>query len=416
MLLAVAHRRIESHPRQPPSTLLSRASELAADRASREQSSRAERHSTRTRRTQLRFSSTAPHLARIAHCALSQTAVQLSRLAPRSDTQAKPSLRSTPAMSKKKKSTTRLSPVTLRKRVPSDGAGAAAASSLALSSSSSGAAVTPAPSSASSSSLGRRNPFGSRFLFLTVGTTRFDSLLTALNDRADELVAWLRAEGFSRALFQIGTGSVEPTAIQAAAARSSADDPLAGTAPLSIEWLRHSPDLLGFLSQADLVISHAGAGSILESLRLFRPLLVVINTSLMHNHQSEVAVALERGRYLYQTEPSRVIEFLTQANWSMPIEATARTASQGGSSGVVGGEITGAVAGTATNTKHQQPAVPRYQLLRYPPVQSDAFPQLLEEHVAQVLRPSSPTAHLRPLLITVVIPALLALAITWMIA
>ena len=225
----------------------------------------------------------------------------------------------------------------------------------------------------------------------------------------------MRAEGFSRAMFQIGTGAVEPTAIQAAAARASTD-PLGG-APLSIEWLRHSPDLLVFLSQSDLVISHAGAGSILESLRLFRPLLVVINTGLMHNHQSEVAEALERGRYLYQTEPAHVLEFLKGANWNMPVEAGSRTASQGG--GIGGAEMAGATAAAADSNNHdrtKQRPVPRYQLLRYPPVQPDAFPQLLEEHVAQVMRPTSTAAKLQPMIITVILPALIALAITWMLA
>ena len=50
------------------------------------------------------------------------------------------------------------------------------------------------------------------------------------------------------------------------------------------------------LSQADLVVCHAGAGTLLEGLEdpHHPPLLVVINDSLMGNHQQEVAHALHR--------------------------------------------------------------------------------------------------------------------------
>ncbi|KAF2626267.1 glycosyltransferase family 1 protein [Macroventuria anomochaeta] len=47
-----------------------------------------------------------------------------------------------------------------------------------------------------------------------------------------------------------------------------------------------------------LVISHAGSGSILEALRYQVPLIVVPNTSLLDNHQEELAVAMERSGYL----------------------------------------------------------------------------------------------------------------------
>ena len=52
------------------------------------------------------------------------------------------------------------------------------------------------------------------------------------------------------------------------------------------------------MKSADLVISHAGAGSIMESLRLKKALIVVVNQDLMDNHQIELAEAMQEANYL----------------------------------------------------------------------------------------------------------------------
>ena len=56
------------------------------------------------------------------------------------------------------------------------------------------------------------------------------------------------------------------------------------------------PSILDYFKNADLVISHAGAGSCLEALGAKKPLITVINDSLMNNHQMELAEELSENK------------------------------------------------------------------------------------------------------------------------
>ncbi|EJS43768.1 YGL047W [Saccharomyces arboricola H-6] len=55
---------------------------------------------------------------------------------------------------------------------------------------------------------------------------------------------------------------------------------------------------------SNLVISHAGTGSILDSLRLNRPLVVCVNDSLMDNHQQQIADKFVKLGYVWSCAPS----------------------------------------------------------------------------------------------------------------
>lgn len=54
---------------------------------------------------------------------------------------------------------------------------------------------------------------------------------------------------------------------------------------------------------ADIVISHAGTGSILDSLRLGKPLIVCVNDTLMDNHQQQIADQFASSKYLWACLP-----------------------------------------------------------------------------------------------------------------
>jgi beta-1,4-N-acetylglucosaminyltransferase len=141
-------------------------------------------------------------------------------------------------------------------------------------------------------------------VFVTVGTTQFDSLIATLDDPA--CIAALKSHGFTSVRIQLGRGSVVPTNIGAI----PAPEPSAGskfTFPVAAEpgivavdyyRVKPSAELWADVDHASLVISHAGAGSIVEALQRRKPLVVVVNDALMGNHQTEVADALAEMNHL----------------------------------------------------------------------------------------------------------------------
>ncbi|KAJ4351106.1 N-acetylglucosaminyldiphosphodolichol N-acetylglucosaminyltransferase catalytic subunit alg13 [Ascochyta clinopodiicola] len=138
----------------------------------------------------------------------------------------------------------------------------------------------------------------SKLCFVTTGATApFTALIESVLSPAS--LDALLEDGFTHLLVQYG--SAQDVFTQAAAsARSHVQDT---KQTLIIDGIDFSPDglkaQLGLVRQSKgLVISHAGSGSILEALRFQVPLIVVPNTSLLDNHQEELAVAMERSGYL----------------------------------------------------------------------------------------------------------------------
>ncbi|SCU78644.1 LAME_0A05204g1_1 [Lachancea meyersii CBS 8951] len=63
-------------------------------------------------------------------------------------------------------------------------------------------------------------------------------------------------------------------------------------------------------THADLIVSHAGTGSILDALRLQKPLVVVANTGLMDNHQLQIAARFESRGHLVASRGPTTCEVL----------------------------------------------------------------------------------------------------------
>lgn len=76
---------------------------------------------------------------------------------------------------------------------------------------------------------------------------------------------------------------------------------------LRVKWYRFQPSLLQDMERADIILCHAGAGTLLEALAIRRqqkqpPIInAVINSSLMNNHQLELAEELEKRKHIHVT-------------------------------------------------------------------------------------------------------------------
>lgn len=177
-------------------------------------------------------------------------------------------------------------------------------------------------------------------VFVTVGTTLFEDLIQSVTDPL--FLKQIASHGYNRLIVQYGKGKTPQI-------RNSHHDQndgnqkiitlqegqMKGTYELSdnstmIEWeiYRFKSSLQEDMQNADLIISHAGAGSIMEGMEHCRnrnclqdnndsdklcdslkKLVVVINDKLMDNHQCELAYALEKRNYLYVlSKPEMVLD------------------------------------------------------------------------------------------------------------
>ncbi|CAM9222825.1 unnamed protein product [Hapterophycus canaliculatus] len=135
-----------------------------------------------------------------------------------------------------------------------------------------------------------------KHVFVTVGTTKFDPLIEAIDNAA--LLSSLSSKGFTSLTAQIGHGRHVPIF------------PVDPQATMDCQWYRFKPTLHEDMASADVVVSHAGAGSVMEALGLGKALVVVVNDALMDNHQQELAEALARRNHLRATTPEGLADTL----------------------------------------------------------------------------------------------------------
>ncbi|XP_078340519.1 UDP-N-acetylglucosamine transferase subunit ALG13-like [Crassostrea virginica] len=140
---------------------------------------------------------------------------------------------------------------------------------------------------------------GQKSVFVTVGTTQFEKLTDHICSSA--VLSTLLNLGYSKVVVQRGHGK----------------DPLIDkVSGIDVEVYTLKPSISEDIEQASLVISHAGAGSCLETLAAKKPLLVVINDDLMDNHQVELAYQLKKDEHLFFCTVSTLVDTLTSVDFS----------------------------------------------------------------------------------------------------
>lgn len=113
----------------------------------------------------------------------------------------------------------------------------------------------------------------------------------------------LNKRGYNQLILQIGKTDIEPDCTSRCGFNH-------------IEAFHLSPSIHEAMDAADLIISHAGAGSCLEALELHKPLIVVTNDLLMGNHQLELAEQLYNDGYLYYTNCKGLAELIQTVDLS----------------------------------------------------------------------------------------------------
>lgn len=140
-------------------------------------------------------------------------------------------------------------------------------------------------------------------VFVTVGTTDFNGLIKAID--CEYFVETLLAKCCACLVVQVGRG-VEPVHLPK----------ICEDRGIKFICFHFKASLLEDMQAADLIVCHAGAGSITDALSLQKKVMVVVNESLMNNHQAELARAVVAKGYCFSSVPERVVQDLRSANFA----------------------------------------------------------------------------------------------------
>ena len=122
-------------------------------------------------------------------------------------------------------------------------------------------------------------------ILITVGTTKFENLIKAIDN--EQFYEMLIKNGFTKIIIQKGCGEYIPKNYKNYENK------------IKIQISEILNNFENIIKSSELIISHAGAGIILESLKNKRKVIVCVNDELMDNHQIELASSLHENNYVY---------------------------------------------------------------------------------------------------------------------
>lgn len=131
-------------------------------------------------------------------------------------------------------------------------------------------------------------------VFITVGSTRFDALVQAAI--SEQVLDALHKKGYKRIVIQRGNSDFEREA-----GGNGQDLVVFEKNGMEVESWKFKSSILSEVQRADLVVGHAGAGTILDALRQGKPMIVVPNPTLLDDHQGELSSRLDALGYLTAT-------------------------------------------------------------------------------------------------------------------
>ncbi|KAK2465789.1 hypothetical protein APHAL10511_002333 [Amanita phalloides] len=145
-------------------------------------------------------------------------------------------------------------------------------------------------------------------VLVTVGSTGFDLLVQTVI--SDAFLDALHAKGFTDMTIQYGSSKFHVDGVNS----DNFDYSSLHSCGIDIHLWKYKPSILAEMENADLVISHAGSGTVLEALRMHKALIVVPNTTLLDNHQIEVARALEAQGHLKSSTVVDLVKSIVDFN------------------------------------------------------------------------------------------------------
>ncbi|KAF9246268.1 glycosyltransferase family 1 protein [Melanogaster broomeanus] len=122
-------------------------------------------------------------------------------------------------------------------------------------------------------------------VFVTVGSTKFDALAQATI--SEPVLDALRSKGYTQVVLQRGNSDLATDGDGPAQ-----DSLIIRKDGIEVETWRFKPSIQDDIERADLVISHGGPA---------KPLIVVPNSTLLGNHQEELASKLDSLGHLKAT-------------------------------------------------------------------------------------------------------------------